>query len=191
MANYDRSFGKHNIGITVGIEAEKRDQNFLKAFRKYFLSPSKDDMDLGGVTDMTNNGDSWKEARLNYFGRVSYNYMERYLVEFVWRADGSYRFPKEKRYGFFPGVSAAWRVSEEGWWKDNVRFIDYFKLRGSISQTGNDALVDTDGNLDRSVQYLNTYGFNGYYLFGSTYAPFLSPTPYTEPQHYLGSWNNL
>ncbi|MBD9167854.1 MAG: TonB-dependent receptor [Parabacteroides johnsonii] len=181
MANYDRSFGKHNIGITVGIEAEKRDQNFLKAFRKYFLSPSKDDMDLGGVTDMTNNGDSWKEARLNYFGRVSYNYMERYLVEFVWRADGSYRFPKEKRYGFFPGVSAAWRVSEEGWWKDNVRFIDYFKLRGSISQTGNDALVDTDGNLDRSVQYLNTYGFNGYYLFGSTYAPFLSPTRTPNP----------
>ena len=181
IANYDRSFGQHNIGVTVGIEAEKRDQNFVKAFRKYFLSSSKEDMDLGGVTDMSNNGDSWKEARLNYFGRVSYNYMERYLVEFVWRADGSYRFPKEKRYGFFPGVSAAWRVSEEGWWKENVRFIDYFKLRGSISQTGNDALLNTDKELDRSVQYLNTYGFNGYYLFGSEYAPFLSPTRTPNP----------
>jgi len=181
VANYDRSFGKHNIGITVGIEAEKRDQNWIKAYRKYFLSTSKEDIDLGGVSEMSNNGNSWKEARLNYFGRVSYNYLERYLVEFVWRADGSYRFPKEKRYGFFPGVSAAWRVSEEGWWKENVRFIDYFKLRGSISQTGNDALVDTDGNLDRSIQYLNTYKFSGYYLYGSTYDPYLQPTRTPNP----------
>ncbi|WP_293669319.1 TonB-dependent receptor [uncultured Parabacteroides sp.] len=181
IANYDRSFGQHNIGVTVGIEAEKRDENFVGAFRKYFLSTSKEDMDLGGVSEMSNNGKAWKEARLNYFGRVSYNYMERYLVEFVWRADGSYRFPKEKRYGFFPGVSAAWRVSEEGWWKENVRFIDYFKLRGSVSQTGNDALVDTDGNLDRSIQYLNTYKFSGYYLYGNTYDPYLEPTRTPNP----------
>lgn len=181
LANYDRTFGKHTIGVTVGIEAEKRDQNWVKAFRKYFLSTSKEDIDLGGVSEMSNNGNAWKEARLNYFGRVSYNYLERYLVEFVWRADGSYRFPKEKRYGFFPGVSAAWRVSEEGWWKENVRFIDYFKLRGSISQTGNDALVDTDGNLDRSIQYLNTYKFAGYYLYGSTYDPYLEPTRTPNP----------
>ncbi len=181
VANYNRTFGDHTIGVTVGLEAEKRDQNFVKAFRKYFLSSSKEDMDLGGVSEMTNSGNSWKEARLNYFGRVSYNYLERYLVEFVWRADGSYRFPTNKRYGFFPGVSAAWRVSEEGWWKENVRFIDYFKLRGSISQTGNDALVDTNGNLDRSIQYLNTYKFAGYYLYGNSYAPYLEPTRTPNP----------
>lgn len=91
---------------------------------------------------------------------MSYNYLERYLFEFVWRVDGSYRFPKDERYGFFPGVSLAWRASEEGWWKDNIRFIDYFKLRGSVSQTGNDALVDSDGNYDHSIQYLTTYAFN-------------------------------
>lgn len=181
VANYNRTFSDHTIGITVGMEAEKRDQNYVSAFRKYFLSTSKEDLDLGGVSEMTNSGNSWKEARLNYFGRVSYNYLERYLVEFVWRADGSYRFPKDKRYGFFPGVSAAWRVSEENWWKENVRFIDYFKLRGSISQTGNDALLDADGNLDRSVQYLNTYRFSGYYLYGNSYAPYLSPTRTPNP----------
>ncbi|WP_456086592.1 SusC/RagA family TonB-linked outer membrane protein [Parabacteroides sp.] len=181
VANYNRTFGDHTIGITAGIEAEKRDENYVSAFRKYFLSTSKEDLDLGGVTDMTNSGNSWKEARLNYFGRVSYNYLERYLIEFVWRADGSYRFPKNKRYGFFPGVSAAWRVSEENWWKENVRFIDYFKLRGSISQTGNDALLNADGNLDRSVQYLSTYKFSGYYLYGNTYSPYLEPTRTPNP----------
>jgi hypothetical protein len=64
------------------------------------------------------------------------------LFEFVWREDGSYRFPKDNRYGFFPGVMAAWRVSEEGWWKEKVHFMDYLKLRGSVSDTGNDILTD-------------------------------------------------
>lgn len=177
VVNYEKTFGgKHYFGITAGVEAEERNEGNIEAFRKYFLSDSKDDIELGGVTDMSNKGNSWKEARLNYFGRVSYNYLERYLIEFVWRADGSYRFPKEERYGFFPGVSAAWRASEETWWKENVRFIDYFKLRGSISQTGNDALVDGDGNIDRSVQYLNTYRFKGYYMFGNNYDPYLEPS---------------
>lgn len=181
LANYDRTFGKHTIGITVGTEAEKRDQNWVKAFRKYFVAASKEDLDLGGVSEMSNNGNGWQEARLNYFGRVAYNYLERYLVEFVWRADGSYRFPKGKRYGFFPGISAAWRVSEENWWKEHVRFIDYLKLRGSISQTGNDALLDTNGSLDRSIQYLNTYKFAGYYLYGDSYEPYIEPTRTPNP----------
>lgn len=148
---------------------------------------------MGGVSEMSNLGSSWNEARLNYFGRVSYNYLERYLVEFVWRADGSYRFPKEKRYGFFPGVSAAWRASEETWWKENVRFIDYFKLRGSISQTGNDALVDKDGNVDRSIQYLNTYRFKGFYMFGNTYSPYLEPsrTPNANITWEVGTTYNV
>ena len=77
------------------------------------MSDKIDDMNAGGVKDMSNEGNTWQEARLNYFGRVNYNYLERYIIEFVWRFDGSYRFPKEKRYGFFPGVSAAWRMVEK------------------------------------------------------------------------------
>lgn len=161
LIDYNRTFGQHTIGVTVGMEAQKKAFEETFAFRKGFISDTKPELNLGGQQGINNNGYSWKEARMNYFGRVAYNYLERYLFEFVWRADGSYRFPKEKRYGFFPGVSAAWRVSEEGWWKDNVRFIDYFKLRASVSQTGNDALTDADGNYDRSIQYLNTYGFTG------------------------------
>lgn len=181
VANYNKSFGNHNFGITFGVEAEKRQEAFLSAFRKYFLSDKIDDMNAGGASELNNGGKTWQEARLNYFGRLSYNYKERYLVEFVWRADGSYRFPKNKRYGFFPGVSAAWRVSEENWWKENVRGIDYFKLRGSISQTGQDALVDSDGNLDRSIQYLTTYKFGADYLFGTTYDKTLEPSRTPNP----------
>lgn len=159
LIDYNRTFGLHSLGVTVGIEAQKKEFDFTSAFRQGYISDTKPELNLGSDVGMKNTGYSWEEARLNYFGRVSYNYLERYLFEFVWRADGSYRFPKDKRYGFFPGVSVAWRTSEETWWKENIRFIDYFKLRASISQTGNDALLNSNNEYDRSIQYLNTYGF--------------------------------
>jgi len=181
IVNYNRTFGDHTVGGTFGMEAEDKGQDFLKAFRKYFLSDKLDIMDLGGMEELSNEGNAWQERRLNYFGRVSYNYLEKYLVEFVLRIDGSYRFPKNKRYGYFPGVSAAWRASEETFWKENIRFIDYFKLRGSISQTGNDALLDVRHEYDRSIQYLNSYWLNKnnertetyYYIFGNSENPML------------------
>lgn len=159
IIDYNRTFNRHTIGVTVGMKAQKKEFDRTDAFRKNFISGIKPELNLGGENGMTNNGYSWEESRLNYFGRVSYNYLERYLFEFVWRADGSYRFPKNERFGFFPGVSAAWRASEESFWRDNVTFIDYFKLRASVSQTGNDALLDSDRNYDRSIQYLNTFGY--------------------------------
>ena len=193
VVSYDKTIGEHTFGITAGVEAEYRKQAYLLAFRKYFLSDQIGDMDAGGTAEMNNGGNTWEEARLNYFGRMSYNFKERYIAEFVWRADGSFRFPSNKRYGFFPGVSVAWRASEEPWWKDNVRFIDYFKLRGSISQTGNDALLDTDGKLDRSIQYLNTYKFGADYLFGTTYNKTLEPsrTPNPDITWEVGTTYNL
>jgi TonB-linked SusC/RagA family outer membrane protein len=108
--------------------------------------------------------------------------------------DGSFRFPEDKRYGFFPGVSAAWRVSEEDWWKDNIHFMDYFKLRASVSQTGNDALLDSGGSLDHSIQYLNTYGFRTYgNIFGGLEYTRLYPvrTPNTAITWEVGTTYNL
>ncbi len=157
--DYTRTFGDHTFGIMFGIEAQRNMYEYTLAQRFNYLSDVNPELNLGNPNNQQTEGYSWNEARLNYFGRVSYNYLERYLAEFVWRVDGSYRFPKGHRYGFFPGVSLAWRASEESWWKDNIRFIDYFKLRGSVSQTGNDALLDDDDALDHSIQYLTTYGF--------------------------------
>lgn len=182
VANYNRVFGQHTIGITAGMEAQSKEMDWLDAYRRYYLSDAVTEINAGAVKDATNSGYSWKETRLNYFGRVAYNYIERYLLEFVWRYDGSYRFPKGERYGFFPGVMAAWRGSEETFWKENIRFIDYFKLRGSIAQTGNDALLDSDNNYDRSIHHLNTFGFhtNGY-MFGTDEEQRLYPVRTPNP----------
>lgn len=160
LIDYNRTFAQHTLGVTVGMEGQKKQFEESKAYRQGFISDTKPELNLGGEEGQMATGYSWKETRLNYFGRVSYNYSERYLFEFVWRLDGSYRFPKDERYGFFPGISLAWRASEEAWWKERIRFIDYFKLRASVSQTGNDALVDSEGKYDHSIQYLTTYAFN-------------------------------
>ena len=79
-------------------------------------------------------------ARKNYFARISYNYLEKYLVEFQFRYDGSTIFDVGKQYGFFPGVSLGWRVSEEGWFKNSVTFMDNLKLRASYGRLGNDKI---------------------------------------------------
>lgn len=182
LIDYNRTFGKHTVGVTFGMEGQRKQYEETYAYRTGFISDTKPELGLGSEQGQQNSGYSWVESRLNYFGRVSYNYLERYLFEFVWRADGSYRFPKDSRYGFFPGVSAAWRVSEEGWWKDNIKFIEYFKLRASVSQTGNDALLDESGNYDRSIQYLNTFKFtDAGNVFGGTELKRLYPTRTPNP----------
>jgi TonB-linked SusC/RagA family outer membrane protein len=183
LASYDKTFGSHTIGITAGIEGQSKEMDRLDAYRRYYLATSLPEINLGSTKDATNAGYSWKETRLNYFGRLAYNFQERYLLEFVWRYDGSYRFPKDTRYGFFPGIMAAWRASEEDFWKESLgSTINYFKLRASVSQTGNDALVDADGNYDRSIQYLTTYAKegNGYIIAGNEeprFYPSRTPNP--------------
>ena len=87
------------------------------------------------------NGKGAETGRLSYVGRVRYGYDEKYLVEAAFRYDGSVNFAPDKRWGFFPSASAAWRISEENFFKNNVHFIDYLKLRGSVGLLGNDAIV--------------------------------------------------
>lgn len=185
VINYNRTFGSHTIGITIGTEAQSSQQDYLDAFRKNYISDKLDEMDAGGLQDLKNGGRSWEKARLNYFGRVSYNYLERYLIDFIWRYDGSYLFPKGHRFGFFPGVSAAWRISEEKFWKQNVPFVDYFKLRASVSQTGSDAIS--------AGQFLNTFNFGDDYMFGTTFNKTLYPsrTPNPNITWEVGTTYNL
>ncbi|ACT91570.1 TonB-dependent receptor plug [Dyadobacter fermentans DSM 18053] len=169
QASYEKTFGSHNFNAMVGIQRETVDADGFFAFRRYFISPVVDQLFAGGTPEQnignsgTNNGDLFKRARLSYFGRVGYNYKEKYLAEFLWRADGSYVFPKQGRFGFFPGVSAGWRISEEDFWKNNIRFVNNVKLRASWGQMGAEPyLLGTETLAE--YQYLNTMGFGTYIL---------------------------
>lgn len=159
IVNYDIKLDKHALNLMAGVESRVGKGNNFNAYRRHFVSTAIPELFAGGGQDKDNSGVSYENARLNYFGRVNYNYSEKLLFEFVWRYDGSYMFPKENRFGFFPGVSLGWRISEENFWKENLSFIDNFKLRASYGQTGNDRIGEW--------QYLSSYGYSGnVYNFG-------------------------
>ena len=79
-----------------------------------------------------------ESARQNVFGRIDYNYKEKYLVDINLRYDGSYAFPEGNRWGFFPGVSAGWRISKENFFENALPVVNDLKIRASIGQMGND-----------------------------------------------------
>jgi len=160
LINYQRSFDNHNLHVMVGSERYEKDKGNLTAYRRYFVSDKIDQIFAGGRDEMNNGGKAEQTARLNYFGRFNYNFSEKYLAEFVWRYDASYNFHKDSRWGFFPGISLGWRISEENFWKNNISFINSLKIRGSWGQTGNDRIQE--------YQYLGTYKYDEshYYVFG-------------------------
>src|SRR5690606_13133001 len=108
----------------------------------------------------------YNRTRLNYFGRINYAYSEKYLLELVWRYDASYIFPENSRWGFFPGVSAGWVLSEEDFMQ-GAEFVDRLKIRGSWGQLGNDRMDPSNVFYDEH-QFSNNFGFGGGYIFDYT-----------------------
>ena len=159
--DYTKTFdGKHNLSAFVAYEQNEYNSEGFSAFRRYFLTDKLPYLFAGGDGEKDNDGWASLDSRMNYFGRFSYNYKGTYLFQFSFRRDGSLRFSKEAgRWGNFPSVLIGWRPSEEEWWKNNLDFIDHFKLRASWGQMGND-LVD-------AYQYLASYKFTRGYNFGS------------------------
>ncbi|MCF2442723.1 TonB-dependent receptor [Dyadobacter sp. CY345] len=164
QVSYEKSIGAHNFNVMGGIQREKVDADGFFAYRRYFISPVVDQLFAGGTPEQNiDNFDLYTRARLSYFGRAGYNYKEKYLAEFLWRVDGSYIFPKQGRFGFFPGVSAGWRISEEGFWKDKITFLNNVKLRGSWGQMGAEPYFLGTETL-AEYQYLSTMGFGQYVI---------------------------
>ncbi|MBO6247303.1 MAG: TonB-dependent receptor [Bacteroidales bacterium] len=136
FANYSKSFGDHNFNFLAGFNQE------------YYLSENLGTTkgDLLSIYTPVNNaaatllgitGTASDYAMRSFFGRINYDYKGKYLFEANLRADGSSRFSKENRWGYFPSFSAGWRVSEEPFWAGLKKGIDYLKLRASWGQLGN------------------------------------------------------
>lgn len=157
--NYKRTFNElHNLNVFVAYEQYQSRYDYMQARRQDFISTAIDEIFAGDINSATNDGKASETARMNYFGRLDYDYAGKYLFQFNWRYDGSENFPAGKRFGFFPGVSVGWRVSEEKFWKENVSWMDYLKVRASWGQMGNDK-VD-------AFQYLTAYTFDNPAILG-------------------------
>jgi TonB-linked SusC/RagA family outer membrane protein len=141
---FEREFGDHYVNIMNLLEnSHYQGDNFYG--RRYGVLPL--DEIFAGITEnqevlqATDRGSLYDYANRASVGRVSYNYKSKYLAEFSYRYEGSSKFPKDNRWGFFPSVSAGWRISGEPFWTNNssLNFIDNLKLRGSYGITGDDS----------------------------------------------------
>lgn len=159
---YLKQFGKHNINTFVAYEQNKRNEITFGASRINFPTTSTPELSQGGAaaTDKNNSGKSYNFTRKSFIGRFAYNFSEKYLAEVQARIDGSSIFPEGKQYGFFPSVSAGYRISEEDWFKNTVSFVDDLKFRASYGSLGNDNVGQ--------FQFYNNYQFNNQYVTGSS-----------------------
>ena len=104
--------------------------DWFDAQRNIFISSVIDQMFAGSSDskESTVGGSGSETGRISYVGRLNYAYDQKYLLEASFRYDGSVNFAPKNRWGFFPSASAAWRISEEDFFKNNVSWTDYLKL---------------------------------------------------------------
>ena len=158
MINYHHAFGKHDITGLLVAEARNNTITTFGASRNNY-SLNIDELSLGSSNklDFNNSGSSSTGSQIGYVYRVNYNYNEKYMLEASGRYDGHYYFAPNKRWGFFPAVSAGWMISNEEFLKSTSSYLDKLKIRGSWGKAGN--LAGT------AFQYMN-----GYSLYGNVYA---------------------
>ena len=167
--NYNREWGNHTFTILGGLETITRDAPTTWV-HSIPTANSLTLIDYETLDTYDDVGDN-TQARLGYIGRLTYDYGQRYLLELAARYDGSWKFPPGNRWGFFPSVSAGWRISEEAFWENGAlgRVIPDLKLRGSFGILGDD---DVGGYAP--FDYLAGYNYksggsviNGEYTIGT------------------------
>jgi TonB-dependent starch-binding outer membrane protein SusC len=168
LAEYTRQFGKHNATLMASHESQASKYQALSAGRTGFLTNDIFDVSAGDSKSATNGGGTYPWAQESYLGRFNYNYDNRYLLTATYRRDGSPNFGAQKRWGSFPSVSGAWRLSREKFFQ--VPGISELKLRYEYGYTGN------QGGGSGIYAALNNYPTG----LGSGMTGFL-PSQYTNP----------
>lgn len=162
---------KHNLSVMIGSSAQNNVYSNIKASVKEFLSDDYSQLN-NGLIDPTVGGSKSEWALLSFFGRVNYSFDNKYLLTATVRRDGTSRIAKANRWGTFPSFSAAWRLSEEPFFKKND-VVNDLKLRLGYGVTGNQAVLDNYAAVTRlkTAQYV----FNGTPV--STLYPLVMPNP--------------
>lgn len=157
ILNYDRSFGKHKLNAMVGTSYQEYKKESVSAAGSGRASELTTELDNATkATDVGGNSLRW--ALMSYMTRLHYSFDDRYLLTATFRADGSSKFGKDNRFGFFPSFAAAWNVANESFMQD-VKPISQLKLRAGYGQTGNQHIG--------SYTFADKLSVNGVYNFGS------------------------
>lgn len=141
LANYMRTFGKHDITVMAGFENYYMKSENLSAARDQYELTNYPFLNIGSEDFQTNSGTGAEYTSNSFFGRLLYSYANRYLFQANVRRDGSSRFAKNYRWGTFPSFSAGWVMSEEPFMqKANLPWLSYLKLRASWGKLGNERI---------------------------------------------------
>lgn len=167
FANYNKTFGKHDLSVMVGYEDYYAFWENLNASRDQYELTGYPYLDIGPETYRDNSGNAEEYAYRSLFGRVTYNYDNRYLLQANFRRDGSSRFAPESRWANFPSFSAGWILSEEQFMKNlNWDWLSYLKLRGSWGTLGNERITDINNNDKQNYYpYQSALNFNSALLY--------------------------
>ncbi|MDO6439304.1 TonB-dependent receptor [Cyclobacterium sp. 1_MG-2023] len=167
IVTYDKSFNEiHTIGVTAGYQQEDQTNAWISAYREVFPLPQYEQINAGNRANERTGGAASHWALQSVFGRVTYNYDERYLLEGNVRRDASSRFAEGNRSGVFPSFSAGWRISEEGFMEQYSGLVDHLKLRASWGQLGNQNI-----GLYPFAAFMALGGSAQDYTFGGANAP--------------------
>ncbi len=150
---------KHRVGLMAGTSAQWNKFDYLNAQKNIFAFENVHEMDNGqDMYAIGGNETEW--ALFSYMARATYDYESKYLLTATIRRDGSSRFGRDKRWGMFPSVSAAWRISEESWFK-KTDFLSDLKIRLGYGVTGSQASVSNYGYLASYNTSVYPFGYAG------------------------------
>ncbi|MCT4644674.1 MAG: TonB-dependent receptor [Carboxylicivirga sp.] len=162
-ANYKKSIGQHNIGAMFGGSHEENEYKYFTAGRSKLVSEAVPILTLGDPELQTTHEERTHWAISSYFGRLSYDFKGRYIVDGTYRRDGSSRFAEDYRWGNYLGGSAAWIMTEESFMQ-SLGFLDYLKLRLSYGELGNQNNVGL-------YDHISVINIGGQMLFGNPNSP--------------------
>lgn len=172
LLDFNRTFNKdHNVSALVGVSNEsytKKASRIAWTYTDEDLGLPTTDESIQDTGNKNSNADTDQTSITSVFGRVGYNYKDRYYIDGSFRYDGSSKFAKDQRWGFFPSFSAAWRLSEEGFMDTYKNNIGDLKLRTSYGVLGNQN-VDNYSYQTVYQMYTNTYVFNNQAVPGTGY----------------------
>ena len=195
--SYERMFNeKHNVAATVIYEQQKVFERWAWLQREYdFFTNAQ--IDQGSLNNQQTSGNERQRGSRSIIGRFNYDFKGKYLIEYAFRYDGSYRYHPDYRWGFFPVITGGWRVSEEPFFQNTIPVVSNLKLRASYGVVGEDA-----GDPFQYVEGFTTSGGGGYefengvYQTGASAPPIVNPeltwfeSTITDIGFDLGMWRN-
>lgn len=134
--SFDKSIKDHSFGFTGGINYENKKHHRVMGQKYDLISNTLNDLNLGTGEALATGG-QYEYELFGAFFRVNYDYKDRYLIEVNGRYDGTSKYKSGKRFGFFPSVSAGWRISEEEWFAPAKKYVENLKIRASYGTLGN------------------------------------------------------